>query len=365
MLHVIGSRQYGGADQFFVRLVRALAAAGEQVLAVTRAGSPVARAVSEAGLPQRHLPLASKWDLYTRWRLGQLARRLGIDVVQSYMGRATRLTRLPATGRAVHVARLGGYYKVQGYYEHAHAWVGNTRGVCDHLMAAGLPRERVFLIGNFVDPPAPIAAGDLDKARADLGLPADAFVVFTLGRFIAIKGFDDLLRAFARLPPRVGDRPLFLVLAGAGPLASGLAALAGELGLGPRVKWPGWVDRPGPFYELADVFVCPSRHETLGNVILEAWSYRRAVLATDTLGATELVEDGRTGLVAPRADPEGLAARLRELLAAPPDRRLALGAAGHDRVVTRHGQAAIVSAYTGLYQRLLAERRGTGAGAGR
>ncbi|MBS1214514.1 MAG: glycosyl transferase, group 1 family protein, partial [Proteobacteria bacterium] len=42
--HVLGSRQFGGADQFYVRLVRALSASGQPVTAVTRPGSPVAKA---------------------------------------------------------------------------------------------------------------------------------------------------------------------------------------------------------------------------------------------------------------------------------------------------------------------------------
>jgi glycosyltransferase involved in cell wall biosynthesis len=191
-------------------------------------------------------------------------------------------------------------------------------------------------------------------------------VIFSLGRFIGIKGFDDLLRAFARLPSELEGRPLFLVVAGEGPLAQELAGLARTLGMEARVKWPGWVDRPGRLYALSEVFVCPSRHETLGNVILEAWTYGRPVVATDTPGATELVADGRTGLLAPRGEPERLAERLSEILTVTTARRQALGASGREEVSSKHGREAIVSAYIGLYGQLVAERsarlRGSGGG---
>jgi hypothetical protein len=193
-LHIIGSRQYGGADPFFVRLLRPLEGAGEAPLAVTRRGSPVALALAGAVQVQVHLPLASKWDRRSAWRLRRLSAARGGEVVQAYRGRATRLARFPMSGPTVQVARLGDHDKVPGYCEHTHASVGNTRRVCDHLVDAGLPRERVHLIGNFVEDPQPVNPARRREVAQVIGLPEDALVIYALGRFIAIKGFDDLVR---------------------------------------------------------------------------------------------------------------------------------------------------------------------------
>lgn len=355
-LHVIGSTQMGGADQFFVRLVEALNAAGHEAVALDRAGSPIARALAGTPVRQLHLPLANKWDVYSAWRLRRLVAREGFDVVQSYMGRATRLTRLPPRGRAVHIARLGGYYKIRGYYGHAHAWVGNTRGLCDWLVQQGLPAARVFLIGNFVPDPAPADPAALAAVRTQLGLPADARVIFTLGRFIGIKGFDDLLDAFAALPAAPGGQPLHLVIGGDGELRAALQAQAERLGIAARTHFPGWLAAPGPYYHLAEIMVCPSRHETLGNVILEAWSYRKPVVATRSPGACELIVDDANGLLCPVADPPALAARLRELLDAGSAARARLADAGHACVEREHGRAAVLARYLELYAQLRAER---------
>jgi glycosyltransferase involved in cell wall biosynthesis len=356
-VHVLGSRELGGADRFFIRLVEALTRAGHATLAVTRAGSPVATELDPA-VAQAHVPLASKWDWYSRWRLTRLLARRDPDVVQTYMGRATRLTRLPRGSRAVHVARLGGYYRIAGYYEHAHAWVGNTRGICDYLRSSGLPAERVFHIGNFVPEPRAVGDGELEALLAELALPADAFVVFALGRLIAKKGFDDLLRAFAMLPAQAEGRRLLLVVAGDGPQSRELQALAAELRIDARVRWAGWRNDPDPLYALADVFVCPSRHEPLGNVILEAWQHRLPVLTTRNEGARELVDERRNALFADVASPEDLARGLREMLAMTPEARTALGVAGRDTVQREHGESAVLAAYLDLYERLVRERHG-------
>lgn len=351
-LHVLGSRELGGADRFFIRLVEALHDAGHPVLAVVRGDGPVAR-VLRPDVPQQHLPLASKWDLLSRWRLSRLIARWQPDIVQTYMGRATRLTRLPAGSRAVHIARLGGFYKIRGYYEHAQAWVGNTRAICDYLRAEGLPADRIFHLGNFVPEPREVPAAERVALRARLGLPAEAHVLFALGRFVEKKGFADLLRAFAELPDRVEGRPLRLLLVGDGPEDAALRAqAAAEPRLRGRVVFAGWQDEPTPFYAVADSFCCPSRHEPLGNVILEAWMHGLPLLSTANEGAQELITPGRNGLLAPLADPVGLAAGLRELLDRPAAERAALAEAGRATARGEHGSQAVLQAYLDLYARL-------------
>jgi glycosyltransferase involved in cell wall biosynthesis len=354
-LHILGSRQFGGADQFYVRLVRALADAGQAVAAVNRSGSPAAEALQADPIEQIHLPLANPWDLWSVWRIRKLVAGRQPCIVQTYMGRATRLTRVPAGAKAVHIARLGGFYKIDGYYRHAHAWVGNTRGICDYLVKSGLPAERVFQIGNFVPEPAPPDPEQSAALRRQYGIAEDALVLFALGRLIDKKGFDDLLRAFARLPAEFGGRPPLLLIAGDGPAGDRLKALAADLGLQSRVRWLGW-QQPDPFYALANLFVCPSRHEPLGNVILEAWNHRLPVVSTATDGALELVEDGRTGLLAPCAEPAALACRIADALGATEADRKGLGEAGRAWLQSRFSREAVVGAYLDLYRRLMAER---------
>lgn len=354
-VHVLGSRQFGGADQFYVRLVRALHYSGQPVTAVSRANSPVAKALVGDAMEQIHLPLANGWDVCSIWRLRGIIKARQPCIVQTYMGRATRLTRLPKNTRAVHIARLGGYYKIDGYYRHAHAWVGNTKGLCNYLVKSGLPADRVYEIGNFVPEPILSPPESISALLREWSIPSGAWIVFTLGRLIDIKGFDDLLEAFARLPGELGGRPVLLLIAGTGPLDAKLKALASQLGLADRLRWLGWQDPPDAFYALADVFVCPSRRETLGNVILEAWNHGLPVISTETPGPMELIEEGRTGLLTPIGEPGCLAARLQEILEATDFQRTSLGEAGRAYLNAHFGKSAIVDAYLSLYERLLSK----------
>jgi len=158
-VHIIGSRLSGGAERFYLRLTAALAACGEEVLCVTQPNSELNPLLSPAA-KHRHIKMRSIIDPVARTRIGSAIRGFDAQIVQTYMGRATRLTHIKQQrNKPIHIARLGGYYTPKGY-RHAHAWVANTRGIRDYLVAQGFASERVFHIGNFVEP-----ASVLEKSK--------------------------------------------------------------------------------------------------------------------------------------------------------------------------------------------------------
>ena len=162
------------------------------------------------------------------------------------------------------------------------------------------------------------------------------------------------IRDRSTLGSTLDHRPLYLVIVGDGPLNARLHHYADQIGVGGRVRWVGWQLDPHPYYELADLFICPSRHEPLGNVILEAWAHSRAVLSTQTAGALELIAHGEDAWLVPPQQPQALADGIRQLLVDEALReRLATN--GRTKVEKHYSQQHIVNAYLELYQRLLAE----------
>lgn len=348
---IIGSKKSGGAERFFVRLCEALHAAGQPITAIAPPGSSIAQEL-HPDVPQHPIRMRAVWDPLARWQLNRAIRSGAPEIVQTWMGRATRLVSLPRGRRPIHIARLGGFYDVKGY-RHAHAWIGNTKGICDYLVREGLPADRVFHIGNFIEPATAPTPGQRTALRARWNIPQDAFVFFGAGRLHPNKGFADLLDAFSRLPTDSHGQPLLLLIAGDGPLAAALHAQVSQLNLGNRVIWAGWQEDIAPLYSLADAFVCPSVHEPLGNVLLEAWAHGLPLLSTTTDGARELIIDGINGLLVPCHDPIQLTHGMQALLALDDTARTALCQAGLTTLLASHGKAAVLNAYTDLYQRLV------------
>ena len=347
-LQIIGSKALGGAERWFVRFARALAATGAPAELAIRAGSELAD-LDLGPLPVHRLPLRTVWDPWSRRAISRLIAQVKPDIVQTYMGRATRLTRLgpppaglegaggtagPARGPGpVHVARLGGYYALHPY-RHAHAWIGNTRGLCDWLIQNGLPAGRGEDLCNFRDPAPPRGS---QQSRAP--------------------GLDTLIAALARLPAVIAERPVRLVLLGDGPLGPALRRQAEGLGIGERIHWAGWQQEPGPYFQLADLVVFPSREEeTLGNVILEAWTWDKPLVTTRFRGAREIARHGEDAWCVPCDDAQALAAGIRAVLT-DETLRLDLAWAGQARVQAEFARAPIMARYLELYRHLAS--RGT------
>jgi glycosyltransferase involved in cell wall biosynthesis len=346
-LQMVGSKALGGAERWFLRFGTALAERAVPAELAIRAGSQLDRGELPP-LPAHRLPFLTVWDPISRGAVSRLIRKTSPDIVQTYMGRATRLAHLPLGRGPVHVARLGGYYQLHPYRQ-AHAWIGNTKGLCHWLINNGLPAERVFHIYNFVATPCPVSPDTLADLRAELGLRDDAWVLMAPGRFVPVKGHRYLLDAIARLPREIAGRPIHLLLLGEGPLEVHLREQALAVGIADRVVWAGWRTDPGPFYQLADLIVFPSlEEEALGNVILEAWSWSRPLVTSRFRGAREIARDQEDTWCVPCADGVGLARGIEEVLG-DPELRSALAERGRRRVEAEFAPGPIIDRYLELY----------------
>ncbi len=125
------------------------------------------------------------------------------------------------------------------------------------------------------------------------------------GRLAEQKGFDHLLKALALVRQKV---PAELWLLGEGPLEAQLRAQAADLGIQDAVHFLGFVSNPGAVMAAADVFVLSSNYEGFGNVVAEAMACGTAVVSTNCPhGPSEIIDDGKTGLLVPVANPAALA----------------------------------------------------------
>jgi glycosyltransferase involved in cell wall biosynthesis len=338
LLQAMAGARHGGAEAFFERLAPALARAGLVQHLLIRTDAERAQRLRAQGLEVTELGFGGALDLLTGWRVKSAAKAFRPDIALAWMNRAARF--LPP-GPMVRVGRLGGYYDLK-YYRACDHLVGNTPDLCAWIAAEGWPAERVHYLPNFADDPGP--APD-PLPREIFSTPDDATLIVALGRLHPNKGFDVLLRALA------GVEGAVLWLAGEGPLRAELEALAQSLGIASRVRFLGWRDDGPRLLASADLFVCPSRHEPLGNVVLEAWAAARPVIAAAAQGPRQLIEDGIDGLLVPVDDAVALAAALNR---ARTDSNLAasLAAAGRAAFESRFTEAAVVARYLEFFDRV-------------
>lgn len=325
LAQVMAGAAAGGAELFYERLTIALHRAGETVLPVFRHNEQRALRLALAGLEPEQLRFGGPFDFSTAPRLRRLLRRFVPRVVFAWMSRAAGFT---PRGDWVLIGRLGGYYDLS-YYRRCDHLIGNTLALVDWIVRQGWPGQRVHYLPNFAD-------DLLGQPPAALPVTSGIPVILGLGRLHPNKGFDLLIRALRYLPAA------HAVIAGEGPERRHLEAIARAEAVAERVHLLGWRRDTGALLATADLLACPSRHEPLGNVVIEAWSARRPVVAAGAQGPSELIRHGVDGLLVPVDDPPALADRIAGLLA---DRAcaMALAAAGRARFEAEFAEAPVIA----------------------
>ena len=179
-----------------------------------------------------------------------------------------------------------------------------------------------------------------------------AKIVLFAGRLVRWKGVEYLIEAL----PRLQTPGVEVWIAGSGPYAPDLAALAARLGVAGRVRFLGNV--PGAemaaLYHAADLLAATSFvNETFGIALCEAMACARPVVASRFGGFPEVVEDGVTGYLVRPQDPADLARGIDQVLA-DPARAAALGQAGLARVRRLFTWDAVVDRLERVYRRVVA-----------
>ncbi len=335
----------GGAELFYERLCVALHAAGESVLPVIRRDEARARKLRAAGLAPLELGFGPPVDLLTRPRLRRALKYFAPRVAVFWMNRANQ-HRPP--GPWISVGRLGGYYDLRHYRGCDHL-VGNTNGIVSWLRENGWPAARTHYLPNFVDD----FSGTTPADRAALDIPQGHRLILALGRLHTDKGFDTLLGAL----PRVARATL--AIAGSGPEHARLRALAERLGIAERVRFLGWRNDPGALLKACDLFVSSSRVEPLGNMVIEAWSACRPVVAVAAAGPRELIRDGDDGRIVVMEDPAALGAAITATLD-DPGRAGMLARAGRARFESEFSAGPVLARWRAFFAGIGATRQAGG-----
>lgn len=163
---------------------------------------------------------------------------------------------------------------------------------------------RSTVIANPVDRPAPVLPDEVAPHPTDL---------VAMGRLVPQKGFDILLEAIARLSPS-HCRPTLRIL-GDGQERGLLEEQARRLGISQQIEFAGVVRSPVAYLRAAKIFVMPSRFEGFPNALCEAMAVGLAVVATDCpSGPSDIVADGKTGVLVAPESPDALATAIGQLL---------------------------------------------------
>ena len=346
--HVLDSLNLGGTETQCVALVRGLAARGVDNLVVHGLPGPLRSALDVPNVSLVALPCGG----FVRpgfaahvWRLARTLAAWRPDVLQTY-GFYTNLPGLLA-GRIARVPVL--VAGKRGYDPHldamrrrldalarrlAHVTVVNADALRGWLATEEGARP-VRVIPNCVLERGPVTP---------IGKP----VVGMVANFVPPKDHLTFVRAASLVAAAVPEAEFHLV--GSGPLEAGARALAGDLGLGDRIRFLGRLAPEEVWAALGRfaVSVLSSGSEGMPNAVLEAMLAGRPVVASRVPGMDEVVRDGVTGYLVAPGDATALASAVTRLLQ-DPHAAARMGAAGRRHVLDAHGPDRMVEEFLRLW----------------
>ena len=219
----------------------------------------------------------------------------------------------------------------------------------DSAKKASVPPNKRVLLENGIDLDD-YKPGQFDRRemRHAFGLPETAQVVLGVGRLSPEKAFDTLIRA---LPMLDG---VYALIVGEGSDRPRMEALATDLGVRDRVRFPGWSQDVRRAFAAADLFALPSLREGLPNVLLEAMAMGVPAVASNIAGIPRVITDGVEGFLIPPGDATALVDKLKPLLESP-ELRAKIATAARATVEARYSFAERIRVLAASYDGLLAK----------
>lgn len=231
-----------------------------------------------------------------------------------------------------------------------------AEAAAENLVGIGIPRRKINVIINGVEPLVRYDDDTRRRTRTELGFAEDDFVAGIFARLETCKGHIYLLRA-AALAVGMGVDNLKILICGKGSLEGELRREAEALGIADRVKFAGFIGDITPHMNAVDLNLnCSIGTETSSLALSEGMSVGKPAVVSDYGGNPCMVEDGVSGIVVPRADPDALACALVRLAGDPALMSL-MSAAAAERYQTRFSAKMMTEELQKLYLSLFKTSR--------
>ena len=326
----------GGAERFFVNLSRAFAKRGIEQKFFIRPNRTWEAQIAELGpVIKNNFSRLSPYSLLAHVQAELIVRKWKPDAVMAWMPRAGRLLhRWPNT---IKLARMGDFPANLKHFNNCDILVGNLPGIAARCRDLGW-KKPVITISNFS------REVELKEISRDiLNTPTSNFIVTASGRFVPRKGFDVLIKSIAKIPN------ITLWLMGEGPEKQKLVDLSSELDISDRIKFLGWVEEPIHYIKASDAFVMPSRHEPLGNALLEAWRAKVPTGSTKSEGPTWYMRDKVDGVLTDIDNVDQISSALSSLIQNENLRNFYVKNAS-ERLEQMFNEEAVVTAYLNVFK---------------
>jgi len=331
ILQISSARHYGGGERHFIDLCRGLQERGHEVFAAVRPTNDWEGRLDF--LPPEnflHVSIRNSFGIFSAKRMAGFIRDKEIDIVHAHVARDYVPASLACAlaKRAKFVLTRHVLFPLKPFNKFALKNLSRAIAVSSAVedgLRKVFPAEKIAIIPNGIDigrNPGEDLQQLGEEFRRLHNISPDATIVGTIGELIPLKGQRDLILAAQELAKK--DEKVYFVIVGKDnsldkKFRRELKRLVKVFGLEDRFLWLDWIEDTAPLFAAMGLFVSPSHSESFGLAILEAMARGKAVVATETEGAKELLRDKE--LLVPINDPVRLSDKVGEFLSDPERRK--------------------------------------------
>lgn len=288
-----------------------------------------------------------------------VAKRLGIKSVYEVRGlwEITRISRDPEWKDTE-------YYNMMSQLEaqaakDADAVFTLTNALKNELISRGVAAEKIHLLPNGVDSSRFIPKERNNELALKLGIDNKVIIGF-LGSVVQYEGVEYIIQA-ASILKRNGIHNFAVLIVGDGAVLDNVKALTSDLNMNDYVKFTGRVphDEIEDYYSVVDICPLPRKGLPVCEMVsplkpFEAMAMGKVVVSSDVAALAEIIDDGVTGLLHKKDNPEDLANKIGQLIM-DHELRTRLGTAAREWVVAERDWKVIAKRVDSVYRNLLGQ----------
>lgn len=332
ILHISSVKTFGGGERHLIDLTRGLHARGHEIFVALRPSNEWQERFDF--LPPEnifHASIRNSFGIFSAQRIARFISEKNIEIIHAHAARdyipASLVCRLTKNSKFVLTRHV--LFPMKPFHRFTLSNLSRAIAVSpavEKALQPIIPKRKIEIIPNGISTES--LSGDERKQRREEfralhNIPLDALLVGTVGELKELKGQRDFVLAANEIAGR--NENVFFVIVGKDnavnhPFRRELKRLVKVFDLENRFLWLDWVeDMPGLLAAL-DIFVSASHSESFGLAILEAMINKTPIVATETEGAKELLQNDETALLVPVKEPVKLAAAVETLLNSPEKR---------------------------------------------
>jgi glycosyltransferase involved in cell wall biosynthesis len=325
ILQINSTKNFGGGERHFVDICSALKERGYEVFAVIHPESVWRERLSFLGKNVFSVSVRNSIDIFSALKIARICKEQKIEIVHAHSAKdyfpvslACRIAGISKFFITRHVL-----FPMSRLQRTALKNVRKAIAVSEsvrEILKETFPDEKINVIPNGIHIENWATSDNPDIRKEFFSfhkIPQNAKIIATLGELKELKGQQEFILAAKTLAQEFPEA-FFVIVGRDNSLSQGfrkkLKRLVKVLGLENRFLFLDWVENTADFFQVVDIFVSPSRMESFGLAILEAMASGKAIVATKTKGALELLQDNSSAKLVPVESPFELAQAIKFFL---------------------------------------------------